>query len=352
MIYPLVIYNREKLNELIKFRDGETKFGERVISLNNTTTWKEELSRNKSKYVLVGLPEDIGVRANFGRGGAYSAWHPTLVTLLNTQSNLFLDGEELLVLGHLDFSSVMLQFKDADFNDEIVLSNARSIVAEIDLAVKDLIKEIVKNGKEPIVVGGGHNNAYGCIRGTSEALGSSINAINCDAHSDFRKLEGRHSGNGFSYAHHENYLDKYSIIALQESFNTRSTLLEIEKESSINYTSFEDMFIEEKISFKEAIYNAIESINDKKVGIELDLDTVQNIPSSAKTSSGISTIQARQYVSIVASNCDVAYLHLAEAAPILSHIKTDLKTGKLLAYLITDYIKARNKKLIENETNR
>jgi hypothetical protein len=38
----------------------------------------------------------------------------------------------------------------------------------------------------------------------------------------------------------------------------------------------------------------------------------------------------------------VKYFHLAEAAPVLSHIKTDLKTGKLMAYLITDYIKARN----------
>jgi hypothetical protein len=43
----------------------------------------------------------------------------------------------------------------------------------------------------------------------------------------------------------------------------------------------------------------------------------------------------------VASKCNVVYFHIAEAAPVLSHIKTDLKTGKLIAYLITDYLKAR-----------
>jgi formiminoglutamase len=37
-------------------------------------------------------------------------------------------------------------------------------------------------------------------------------AINFDAHSDFRILEGRHSGNGFSYAYEEGFLKKYFIL--------------------------------------------------------------------------------------------------------------------------------------------
>jgi formiminoglutamase len=39
-----------------------------------------------------------------------------------------------------------------------------------------------------------------------------VNAINFDAHSDFRILEGRHSGNGFSYAYEEGFLKKYFIL--------------------------------------------------------------------------------------------------------------------------------------------
>jgi arginase family enzyme len=39
-----------------------------------------------------------------------------------------------------------------------------------------------------------------------------INAINFDAHSDFRILEGRHSGNGFSYAYEEGFLKKYFVL--------------------------------------------------------------------------------------------------------------------------------------------
>ena len=97
------------------------------------------------------------------------------------------------------------------------------------------------------------------------------------------------------------------------------------------------------MTFDEAIKKSISFVNDDAyIGLEIDLDAIQNIPSSAKTSSGISTIQARQYVHWEATHSDVKFFHLAEAAPILSHIKTDLKTGKLIAYLVSDYIKARN----------
>jgi formiminoglutamase len=42
-----------------------------------------------------------------------------------------------------------------------------------------------------------------------------VNAINFDAHSDFRILEGRHSGNGFSYAYEEGFLKKYFIFYMK-----------------------------------------------------------------------------------------------------------------------------------------
>jgi formiminoglutamase len=80
-------------------------------------------------------------------------------------------------------------------------------------------------------------------------------------------------------------------------------------------------------------------------GIEIDLDAITNVPSSAKTSSGLSPIQARQYVYHSANQLSALYFHIAEGAPILSHIKADNKTGKLIAYLMTDFMKG----IIEKE---
>lgn len=345
MMFPLVIYDKNHISKLVKVRSDETRLGECVQTIDPKLDVATQLEKSTAKYVLLGLPEDIGVRANYGRGGAYSAWQPTLTTLLNTQSNQYLVGSEILVLGHIDFTSAMLKYKDADFSDAAILKESRETVASIDSSVADLIKLIVESGKEPIIIGGGHNNAYGCIKGSSLALkNTKISVINCDAHSDFRPLEGRHSGNGFSYAYEDGFLNKYCMVGLHESFNTDAVIKKIIKNKDMNFSLFEDIFIREEFSFKQAISQAIDFTQNDKIGLELDLDTVQNIPSSAKTSSGISTIQARQYVTQVGENCDCVYFHLAEAAPVLSHIKTDLKTGKLLVYLISDYIKARNKK--------
>jgi len=349
----LIVYDPLHIQSLTRKRVHEKKLGECVQALpwGTSDDFEPALKESNCKYVLLGLPEDIGVRANLGRGGAYSAWQPVLNTLLNIQSNDFFSGEELLVLGHVDFSKEMEQVKNFDFHNEEQLKQSRELVATIDDFVAPIIATIVRCGKEPIIIGGGHNNSYPNLKGAATGLQqlgkiaeTKINCINCDAHTDLRPLEGRHSGNGFSYALADGYLDKYSILGLHEIFNAASIINELKAHpDNIHFSFFEDIFIREEISFKEAMKNAIGFVNDNYVGLEIDIDTIQNIPSSAKTSSGLSTLHARQYLHTVASQCKVAYLHIAEAAPVLSHIKTDLKTGKLVAYLVSDYIKARNK---------
>ena len=349
----LETYDRLYIDKIVRKRPYETRIGEHVKTLpwGVNEHFADELKKTECRYVLLGLPEDIGVRANLGRGGAYSAWQPVLSTFLNSQSNRYLTGEEILVLGHIDFSDSMESAKDLDFHKSDDLQKAYEIVKQIDEAVAPVISEIISSGKEAIIIGGGHNNCYPNIKGAAMGLlnagkisKSVINVINCDAHSDFRPLEGRHSGNGFSYAYADGYLDKYSILAMHEAFNTKPVIEELLKQKDrIHFSTFEDIFIRNEITFEESLNECIEFIKDNYTGLEIDIDAIQNIPSSAKTSSGISTIEARKYIHRVASTCNVAYFHIAEAAPLLSHIKTDLKTGKLVTYLIGDYIKSRNK---------
>jgi len=344
----LIVYDHLRLKEIVRPRKGEIRLGEKVqtIPWDKHKTWQKSLSDMPGRYVLLGLPEDVGVRANFGRGGAYSAWQPALSTLLNIQSNVRFTGEELIVLGHIDFTSAMDEMKNLDMHDEKSLNRARVLVSEIDEMVYPVLKAIFDAGKEAIVIGGGHNNAYGLLKALSLSMKENnqkeIGCINADAHSDFRPMEGRHSGNPFSYAFHHQFLQRYAIIGLHEIFNISKVMDELIHNKQLQAFWFEEIFVREEISFKEAINKAISFNKDLPIGLELDFDIIQNIPSSAKTSSGISTVQARQYVHWVAAQSNVKYFHLAEAAPVLSHIKTDLKTGKLIAYLVSDYIKARN----------
>lgn len=343
----LKIYNRKLLSKLIRTREGETKLGE-YVQLASSRKLEESLKGSKATFVLLGLPEDIGVRANFGRGGAYSAWEPALNNVLNVQSNSFLRGDELLVLGHIDFEDLMQRSNKLNLKKDGAIQKLRKLCTEVDERVSTVVQQIVQAGKIPVIIGGGHNNAYGNLKGAARGLRllgktktAAINCINCDAHSDFRPLEGRHSGNGFSYAFHEHFLSRYAIVGLHENYNSEAVLNQLKNHSKrIQFSLLEDIGIREQKTFKQAVNEAIKFAAVDFYGLELDMDAIENIPASAKTSSGISPNEARQYVSLGAKNKRVAYLHIAEAAPVLSHIKTDNKTGKLIAYLVTDFMKS------------
>lgn len=311
----LKTYQQADLNVIIKTRVGETKLGER-INLN----WQN----NEVKFVLLGIAEDIGVQVNRGIGGTHTAWNSFLNAFLNIQSTKVLSGNEIGIYGCLSFDDLK--------------PNSESVEI-IDNELVKAILEIINFGKTPVIIGGGHNNAYPIIKGVSIAKKQAINTINLDAHSDFRAKEGRHSGNGFRYAHEEGFLEKYAIIGLHENYNSQAIIDEISQNPYIQFSFWEDIFLLEKMTFKEAILQAIDFTKNAPTGIELDLDCVENILSSAMTPCGISAMQARQYIHQTASLADVAYLHICEGATQLSTGQTDFSTGKLISYLVSDCMK-------------
>jgi formiminoglutamase len=194
----------------------------------------------------------------------------------------------------------------------------------------------------PIVIGGGHNNAFPIIKGSSRVLGSPLNVINCDPHADFRPLEGRHSGNGFSYAMDVGALDKYFILGLHQSYNGENILDKFKtinkNEEKIKWSYF-DNWIYGKSTIEIDLELGINFIKGKHVGVELDMDAIGMMPSSAFSPSGIQLNEARMYVSKCAASLNVSYLHLPEAAP-----KNELENkivGKALSYLVCDFIKNR-----------
>jgi formiminoglutamase len=329
----------QHLKTLTRQRSQETKLGEEVQYLTNQISVLHQLQTSSARFVIVGIPEDIGVRANYGRGGAHTAFKPALESFLNQQSNAFLMGNSILILGEIKVDDLMEASKEAS-NTQL-----KELVTQVDERVTVVIKSCVECGKIPIIIGGGHNNAFGNIKGSSLAKGKKINAINCDPHADFRPLEGRHSGNGFSYAHHQEYLNKYAVFGLHEQYNTKLAIdTFLKNPSQLYFQSYESIFVKEQLPFSNALQQCISYVNDGVCGVEIDIDAITNVPSSAKTSSGLSPVQARQYVYQCGLKLEALYFHIAEAAPILSHIKADNKTGKLIAYLVSDFIKAVNER--------
>lgn len=342
-------YDKKDVLAFTSIRRFETKLGERIQVIENGKELEEAIRSSSAKMVLFGVPEDIGVKANLGIGGTDSAWQPFLKSFLNIQSNDFFDGQEVLLLGHFDFSD-MAGLIDGNAHDrEEQIAAYRHAVNAVDDEVEQLVHIITQNRKLPIVIGGGHNNSYPCLKGAAKGWHKAgviplaqINAINLDAHADFRPMEGRHSGNGFTYAEEDGYLEKYCVIGIHENYIPQNVWIDMVNNPFVDLITYEDIFLHEKRNFIQAVAHATGFTDDTLCGIELDLDAIEGTLSSASTPSGLTPLHARQYLSFAAVDSKPAYLHICEGASQLSDGRTDVATGKLIAYLVSDFVKAVN----------
>ncbi|WP_282042761.1 formimidoylglutamase [Winogradskyella flava] len=330
----LVLFTSKDRDTLLKARKGESKFGEHVQLLANLTNIYDDIVNLDVDYVIFGISEDIGVYANHGKTGTYKAWEATIKVLLNIQNNSTTKGKRVLILGHLDYIKARDIVKQDPTKKSI--SKARRLVEDIDKDVTYVVSSIIKAGKTPIIIGGGHNNAYGNIKGTALALNGKVNVINFDAHTDFRAEEGRHSGNGFSYAFAEGFLKNYFVFGLHENYTSDKLFKTIKKLKSIKYNTYEALEVRNQLDFYTEMEKAQNHISDRHYGIEIDCDAIANIPSSAMSPIGFSVKQARAFVHYFGKHDNASYLHICEASPTK---KTAAKVGKLITYLITDFIR-------------
>jgi len=334
--------NTEQILNLTGTRKGEVKIGERVQTWGSDGLESlEAFQKNGARFCLLGIPECIGVLGNHGNPGAQNAWEAFLPAFLNVQSNRFLSGTEFLLLGEINVMELQKQAIAVDTTTGYFLQKMHVLCERLDVLVSPIIKSIIEAGLIPIVIGGGHNNAYPILKGVTEGLGlrHGVHCINLDAHADYRVMEGRHSGNGFSYAKNEGFLDRYFAFGLHQSYNGENMLKALDIAENVGYHFSEDIdYLDRDLA------KALEFVYDRQVpcGVELDMDVIRMMPSSAISPSGFSLEQARQFVRRSAEALDAAYLHLPEAAP-----QNDLESkmvGKSLAYLVTDFVKALNKK--------
>jgi len=346
IMHHLKVYSKQDILSLTKVRRFETKLGERLQVLRGADTIAESLAVSDAKYVLFGIPEDLGAKGNYGIGGTDTLWIPFLQSFLNIQSNDFFDGGEVLLLGHFDFGDIQYLIDTTARGADEKIEAYRHAVNAVDAEVEQLVKMITENKKIPLVVGGGHNNSYPLIKGAAKGWHKAgvipmaqINCINLDAHADYRPMEGRHSGNAFRYAEEDGYLQKYCIVGLHENYLPQNVWIDIVNNPFIDCITFEDIFVHEKKTFMQAVAHATGFTEDSLTGIDLDIDCIEHTLSSAMTPVGILPNHARKYISFVAADSKPAYLHICEGATRLSDGRTDATSGKLVAYLVSDFVK-------------
>lgn len=295
------------------------------------------------RYVLLGICEDIGPKANLGNGGADQAWPSFLKRFLNQPHNQFIATQKVLLLGEVNADDLMAQSDQLDNQQPQQLNLLRKLCHQLDERVEAVLSLIFKAGLEPIIIGGGHNNCLGIIRALSKYKNTPINAINFDPHADFRECEGRHSGNGFRYAYTEQYLNNYHVIGLHELKNNQA-IISAMAEANFSFDSYQSIHVKREITLTQAIHNALNSFSLAPIGIELDLDSIAHMPVSAYTFTGFSVSDAEHFVHLTANNKQSQYLHLCEAAP--SQHPNGLAVGiqhcgQVITTLVNTYLQAK-----------
>jgi formiminoglutamase len=298
-------------------RHGETRLGQVVHAYS---------TESACSYVILGIKESVGPALNLGLPGAEHAFQAFLKRFLNMQSTAYLSGIDIMIAGTISLTSN--------------LSTSELSIEALDKLVESVLQPFVSQGITPIVIGGGHNNALPIIRAISKATDSKLGIINMDPHGDCRTTEKRHSGNSFSFGFQEDLIRSYSVIGLHPQYNN-AYILDFLKKNHCSFTLFDDYILGKRDLLTDLYTEKSHLESFGHYGIELDMDAIEGMPSSAFTPSGFSLNEGRMYVKTLANSSKCRYLHLPEGAP--RNEQEEKIVGKALAYLVWDFIEAHHR---------
>jgi formiminoglutamase len=159
--------------------------------------------------VLIGFPQDEGVRRNHGRLGAAFAPDAVRGWLYRMTLGDPTSERDLAALPPLDAGNVRIV----------------GDLVETQLALAEVVAGVLSRGAVPVVLGGGHETAYGVFLGYV-AAGRPVGIVNIDAHLDVRPLlDGRgHSGSPFRQAleHPTAPLGRYVCLGAEPHATSRA----------------------------------------------------------------------------------------------------------------------------------
>ncbi len=293
-----------------KTRDDDPRIGQLIES---------DLSKNDTpRAVIIGFPSDKGVTINGGRAGAADAPEAIRKQLYKMTPNSENHDAFVELIGNM-----------RDVGD----LNIRYEVEEDQQNLGKVLASYLEQGVIPIILGGGHETAFGHFAGYAEA-GLKTAIFNLDAHSDVRPLkEGQaHSGSPFRQAieHESECAEMYLVTGLQPQSVAKSHLRYI-KNSGGEYM-FRD---ETNITSISGLFHQHES---DRLMVTFDMDAVDQSQApgvSAPCANGLPSDLWITAAYLAGRNKQVTSFDLSEVNP--RHDR-DNQTAKLAALTIWNFL--------------
>lgn len=279
------------------------------------------LKHLKNAFGLIGFCCDEGVRRNLGRVGAS-------------------DGPHAIRQAFARLPIHDLSFEIYDFGD-VVCKDGNLEAAQSALSA--VIEILISQGITPIVMGGGHEVAFGHYRGIRKAISkSTLGIVNFDAHLDMRPLLENYQGSSgtpflqIAQECEKNNLNfNYSCVGVQKTGNLPQ-LFNTAKKYNAEIIFAEELHQKEMGHFFSFVEKVIEKNQHIYMTICLDVFSVAYAPGvSAIQPLGLSPWHIIPLIRKLAESGKIVSYDIAELNPAYD---PDERTAKLAASLIYEII--------------
>jgi formiminoglutamase len=269
-----------------------------------------------SKVVLIGAPDDRGVRNVGGKIG--SSKGPKAIR----------DALSTMMLGVSD------EFIRIDSSPGYDIELGSSIEDGHKTLRNAVTKELIQ-GNIPIVLGGGHDYGFPHAAAIADVYEKNVGIINVDAHLDVRPIEenGITSGSPFFLLLESKLVDPKNFIefGIQEHCNRSQHFSYLKKKKSQIFF-LKELKMDSRKKFKELLLTLQK--RKLKIGISFDLDAV-NLTSapgvSAPQVEGFSASEFLDFVRMCGESPAVVSIGFFEMCPVMDE---NHKTAKLAATAI------------------
>jgi len=268
---------------------------------------------DNADIVIIGCPQDEGVRRNGGRVGAAEA--PTAIRRQFYKLTTFNIRKRIFDLGDVKW--------------------AGSLEATHD-AMTEVVKAVLHEGRRVIVLGGGNDISYADGKAMSEVFGRDWwIAVNVDAHLDVRLSEERNSGTPYRQLLDEGLLlPKFFYEVGFQSHLASPIYYEYIRDLGVNRISLELVR-----SRAEADIELRESIRNKFIGqssslntfFGFDMDVVRSADSPGVSAPSPLGLRAGEFIQLVKYAASLANTKLIEFSEVNPKYDIDDRTTKLVA---------------------
>jgi len=270
---------------------------------------------------LLGVPDDTGVKLNFGRAGASSG--PSAFRTALAGFGYAFDAESELRLGLGVFDAGDVEPAPGDDEDALFETHRR---------VEEAARELHDFGLTVVVIGGGHDLSLPALRAYSKHVGAPLGGVNLDAHLDVRERVG--SGMPFRRLIEEGWLEprRFVELGLNRFANEPGDY------AWLKALGAELVLVDGVLSHGVRAEAHFEKALGGSAFLSIDLDAIDGAFApgvSAKNPLGVSVQHAAELAEVAGAAPEVKQLDLMELCP--PH-DVDGRTARVAAYLFLSFV--------------